>query len=89
MNHTVVLEPLQVRDVVSVQTQVGRHKKWDLAGEVVEVLPFDQYHVRMAGLERVMLRNSNFLQKIFHFRTLCIHYMLDLSIPSWCKILCI
>ena len=41
------LKPLQVKDVVQVQNQLGnRAKKWDFSGTVVQVLDFDSYLIK-------------------------------------------
>ena len=49
--HTKTLPKLKVSDVVMIQNQSGPHPlKWDKSGMVVEVLPFDQYRVKMDGL---------------------------------------
>ena len=59
------LLPLQVRDIVQVQNQVGfKASRWDVTGEVVEVKPYDQYLVKIHGSGRVTLRNRKFLKKI-------------------------
>ena len=60
--HTVVLAALQVNNDVMVQNQADNNKfKWEFSGLIVEVLPFDQYQVRIYGLCRVMLRNRKYL----------------------------
>ena len=38
--------------------------KWDRTGVVVEVLPYDQYRVKVDGSGRVSLRNRQFLRKL-------------------------
>ena len=56
--HTVVLAPLKVNVIVTVQNQAGNNQlKWDLSGVMVEVLPFDKYQVRIDGSRRVTQRN--------------------------------
>ena len=41
----------------------GNHpKKWDRSGTVVEVLPFNQYTVRIDGFRRVTKRNRKYLR---------------------------
>merc|ERR1711888_187345 len=63
--HTKVLSPLDQNTVVMVQNQTGRHAlKWDKSGTIVEVLPFDQYRVRMDGSGRVSTRNRKFIKPI-------------------------
>jgi hypothetical protein len=63
--HTKVLDPLVVGDVVMVQNQRGVHaRKWDKSGRVLEVLPHLQYNIKMDGTGRVTLRARQFLQRI-------------------------
>ena len=63
--HTVVLPLLKVDDVVSVQNQYGKDKlKWDSSGIVVQVLPFNQYHIQIDGSRKMTLRNRKFLRQI-------------------------
>ena len=63
--HTKALSPLDRNTVVMVQNQTGRHVlKWDKSGTIVEVLPFDQYRVRMDGSGRVSTRNRKFIKPI-------------------------
>ena len=48
---------------VAIQNQLGNHpKKWDKRGVIVEVLPFQQYKVRVDGSRRLTLRNRKFLR---------------------------
>jgi hypothetical protein len=63
------LAPLQVGDTVVVQDQSNVYKpgKWTKTGEVVEVLPFDSFMVRMHGSSRLTQRNRRFLRKIVPF----------------------
>merc|ERR1712243_15646 len=59
------LKGLQVHDCVQVQNQLGNHpSRWDITGEVVEVMPHDQYVVRIHGSGRLTRRNRKFLKKI-------------------------
>jgi hypothetical protein len=68
--HTKTLPRLKVTDVVMVQNQTGPHSlKWDRSGMVVEVLPFDQYKIKMDGSGRISLRNRKFLKPITPFTT--------------------
>ena len=68
--HTKTLPKLEVSDVVMIQNQSGPHPlKWDKSGMVVEVLPFDQYKVKMDGSGRLSLRNRKFLRPITPFTT--------------------
>ena len=58
---------LNLGNIVSLQNQAGpRAKKWDRTGVVVEVLPFDQYRVKVDGSGRVTLRNRQFLRNLGH-----------------------
>ena len=68
--HTKVLKPLNMSDVVLVQNQAGRRgKKWDRTGVVIEVLDHDQYRIRMDGSGRPSLRNRRFLKSITPFNS--------------------
>ena len=67
-DHTKVLLPLEVGQVVPVQNQMGNNPlRWDKSGQVVEVLPFDQYRIKMDGTGRSSLRNRKFLRPITPF----------------------
>ena len=62
--HTKLLPPLKVGDLVRIQNQIGHHPtKWDKTGVVIEVHQFDQYIVRVDGSGRVTLRNRKFLRR--------------------------
>ena len=66
--HSKPLPPLNIHDVVQVQNQRGSHaNKWDLSGQIVEVLPFDAYTVKMDGSGRTTKRNRQFLRPITPF----------------------
>ena len=66
--HTKVLKPLQMLDIVLVQNQAGRRgKKWDRSGVVVEILDHDQYRIKVDGSGRTTLRNRRFLRPITPF----------------------
>ena len=68
--HTKALPRLKVSDVVMVQNQSGPHSlKWDRSGMVVEVLPYDQYKIKMDGSGHLSLRNRKFLKPITPFTT--------------------
>jgi len=59
------LRALCCGDRVFVQNQTGNYPhKWDKVGTVVEVLPFDQYVVKVAGSRRITKRNWRFLRTI-------------------------
>ena len=63
--HTVVMPPLKVDDVVSVQIQYGKDKlKVDSSGGVVQVLPIDQYLIKIDGSHKMTLRNRKFPRQI-------------------------
>ena len=62
--HTKTLQTLHVGDTVRIQNQVGPSpNKWDRTGVVAEVLPYDQYGIRVDGSGRVTVRNRKFLRK--------------------------
>ena len=66
--HTKLLAPLIVGQVVLVQNQTGNNPlRWNKSGQVVEVLPFDQYRIKMDGTGRSSLRNRKFLRLITPF----------------------
>ena len=51
--------------MVLVQNQTRKNpSRWDRSGHVVEVLPFDQYRVKIDGTGRSSLRNRKFLRAI-------------------------
>lgn len=57
------LPPLSPGNRVFLQNQHGNFPKaWDRSGVIVEVLPHDQYRVRVDGSNRVTLRNRRFLR---------------------------
>ncbi len=57
--------PLIVGDQCFVQNQTGlQPKRWDRQGQVVEVLDYNQYLVRLNGSRRLTLRNRKYLRKI-------------------------
>ena len=58
---------MKIGNIVSLQNQAGpRAKKWDKTGVIIEVLPFDQYRIRVDGSGRVTLRNRQFLRRLGH-----------------------
>ena len=57
---------LSAGQVVSCQSV--RNKKWDRTGEIVEVLPFRQYQVKMHGSGRLSLRNRLHLKPLLHVK---------------------
>ena len=64
-DHTETLVPLEIGQVVLVQNQTGKNpSRWDKSGQVIEVLPFDQYRVKIDGTGRLSLRNRKFLRAI-------------------------
>ena len=66
--HTKILSPLKVGQVVLVQNQTGNKPlRWDKSGQVVEILEFDQYRIKMDGTGRSSLRNRKFLRAITPF----------------------
>jgi hypothetical protein len=69
--HTKVLRPLKMSDIVLVQNQAGRRgKKWDRSDVVVDILDHDQYRVKIDGSGRTTLRNRRFLRPITPFNSL-------------------
>ena len=69
--HTRDLPELPVGSQVRVQNQAGnKPKRWDRTGLIVEVLPHQQYKVRMDGSGEVSLRNRRFLRRITPIQTL-------------------
>ena len=61
--HARVLPPLKVGDRCLMQNQTGNNpKKWDRSGTITEVLPHDQYTVKVDGSSRVTRRNRRFLR---------------------------
>ena len=62
---TKVLPRLEVGNIVSIQNQTGpRAKKWDKTGTIVEILPYNQFRIRVDGSGNVTLRNRQFIRKI-------------------------
>ena len=52
-------------DYVAAQNGEGSHqKRWDKTGQVMQKLPFRQYHVKIDGSNRLTLRNRKFLRRI-------------------------
>ena len=66
------LAPLVCGDTVVVQdqTQQGKAGKWTKTGEIVEVLPYDSYVVRIHGSRAPTQRNRRFLRKITPYLSL-------------------
>ena len=65
-----VLPPLSCGDTVvlqDLQTNDGKPGRWTKSGEVVEVLPYDAYLVRVHGSRAVTQRNRRFLRKMKPF----------------------
>ena len=61
--HSRELPPLTVGDRCLVQNQTGNYpRRWDRSGVITEVLPFDQYTVKIDGSCRVTRRNRRFLK---------------------------
>ena len=66
--HTKILKPLRVGQVVMVQNQVGNSPtRWDKSGIVVELLDFDRYKIKLDGSGRISIRNRRFLKPIKPF----------------------
>ena len=63
--HTRPLQDLKIGDHVLVQNQTGNQPtRWDKTGLVTEVLPHDQYLIRMDGSGRCTLRNRRYLRTV-------------------------
>ena len=61
--HTRSLSVVQCGDRVFIQNQRGQYpRKWDKIGTIVEVLPWDQYVIKVAGSGRITKRNRRFLR---------------------------
>ena len=57
------VKPLKETDKVLIQNQTGKSPlRWEKTGTVVEVLPFDQYIVKVNGSNRLTRRNRKFLR---------------------------
>ena len=57
------LQPLAMNTKVLIQNQMGKAPlRWDKTGVVVEILPFDQYVVKVNGSNRLTKRNRKFLR---------------------------
>ena len=66
--HVRDLQPLYPGDACFIQNQTGNFKKkWHRTGIVMEVLPFDQYRLKVDGSSRLTLRNRRFLRKYIPF----------------------
>ena len=66
--HTKMLTPLSIGQVVLVQNQTGNNPlRWDKSGQIIEVLGFDKYRIKMDGTGRSSLRNRKFLRAITPF----------------------
>ena len=66
--HTKLLRPLDVGDVVLVQNQTGScPRRWDLTGVIVEKLDNRQYRIKVHGSGRVTLRNRRFIRLLHPF----------------------
>ena len=59
------LAPLKTGQTVTIQNQSCKnYKRWVRTGQIVEVLPFRQYRVKMNGSGRICLRNRRFLKPL-------------------------
>ena len=57
------LQPLKENDKVLIQNQTGKSPlRWEKTGTVVEILPYDQYIVKVSGSNRLTRRNRRFLR---------------------------
>lgn len=88
--HTRNLPSLTAGNQVMIQNQHGPNSnKWDRTGRVVEVLPYDQYLVRVDGSGRMTRRNRRALKRIIAFtpepvyhRTEIAPFKPDCPVPS-------
>ena len=61
--NAVSLRPIQLGECVFIQNQTGPNpNKWSKTGQVVEILPFDSYLVKVDGSRKVTKRNRRFLR---------------------------
>ena len=61
--HSQNLPPLRPGNTCFIQNQTGNHKgKWYHTGVVVDVLPHDQYDVKVDGTGRITTRNRKYLR---------------------------
>ena len=68
--HVRALCPLTPGESCFIQNQTGNSKKkWHQTGTVMEVLPYDQYVVKVDGSGRLTTRNRRFLRKYTPFST--------------------
>ena len=81
--HTRDMPLLRVGAKVLVQNQNGNYpRRWDRSGVVTEVLPFDQYLVKIDGSWRVTRRNRRFLKVYVPVDTPSTPPAIPLNIPS-------
>ena len=63
--HTKKLKPLVIGQVVMVQNQTGNSpRRWDKSGQIVEVMDYDKYKVKIDGTGRM---TTKFLRPIVPF----------------------
>ena len=80
--HTRVLEPLRVGQVVMVQNQSGNSPlRWDKSGIVVETMGYDKYKVKMDGTGRMSTRNRRFLKPIRPYTRLAVVPESSIELP--------
>ena len=56
------LRPLLKGQIVSIQCT--NNARWSTTGQVIEILPHNQYRIRVDGSGRITLRNRRFLRKL-------------------------
>ena len=57
------LPPLKAKDRCFIQNGHGNHpRKWGSTGEIMEVLPFDKYVIKVDGSRKLTTRNRRFLK---------------------------
>ena len=66
--HTKLLRPLDVGNVVLIQNQTGScPRRWDSTGLIVEKLANRQYRIKVHGSGRITLRNRRFIKLLSPF----------------------
>ena len=62
------LKPLKLGSRCLVQNQTGRFpRKWDRSGVVMEILPHDQYTIKIDGSGRLTRKNRKFIRYYLPF----------------------
>ena len=70
-NKSKPLHPLKPGDQVAIQNQTGNNpRQWLHTGVVIEVGPYNSYHVSVDGSRTITKRNRQYLRKISPFQNL-------------------